>query len=75
MKINWNSVGNSALAIFTLIAAYLLNMGEVKASLTVVLIGAIVKAVCSEINNQQTGVTTIDVAPIVQPQPSVVKSP
>lgn len=57
-KINWASIGNSALLISGAVSAYLLSMGQTVASGAVVLGGLIAKAVCSEIDNQIFGKTT-----------------
>jgi hypothetical protein len=58
MKINFASVGNTALVISGAISAYLLTMNQTVASGVAVLTGLIVKAVCSEIDNQEKGQTT-----------------
>jgi hypothetical protein len=58
MKINFASIGNSALVISGSISAYLLSVGKSEISAVVILVGIVAKAVCSEINNQQTDQTT-----------------
>jgi hypothetical protein len=58
VKINWASIGNSALLISGAVSAYLISINQLAASGVVVLSGIIAKAICSEIDNQINGATT-----------------